>query len=48
MTSSIPKEKGKAQTDAFIEIVKSVENFDELIKIWANASKMRKWLSSKK
>ena len=48
MTSSIPKEKGKAQTDAITKIMKTVEKSEELIKVWANASKMRQWLSSKK
>ena len=48
ITSPIPKEKGKAQKDAFLKIIKTVEKSDELIKLWANASKMRSWLSSKK
>ena len=48
MTSSIPKVKGKEQTDAFVKIMKTVDKSDELIKLWANASKMRQWLSSKK
>ena len=48
ITSPIPKEKGKAQKDAFLKIIKTVEKSEELIKLWANASKMRSWLSSKK
>ena len=28
--------------------MKTVEKSDELIKLWANASKLRQWLSSKK
>ena len=48
MTSPLPKEKGKAQTDAILKIMKTVEKSEELVKVWANASKMRQWFSRKK
>ena len=48
VNSPLPKEKGKVQTDAILKIMKTVEKSEELLKVWANASKMRQWFSSKK
>lgn len=48
MTSTIPAEKGKARNDHLVTIIDTSSESDKLLKLFANASNMRTWLSIKK
>ena len=45
---TIPSEKGAERDKSIKDEIKSVEKSDEVIKEWAIATKMRRWLIQKK
>ena len=48
MTGKIPKEVGPERSNAIITILASVEGNEYVLKCWANATQMRRWLTQKK
>ena len=45
---SIPKEDGAEKEKALEQIVTDFSNSDQILNCWINATKMRRWLITKK